>query len=70
MKLDIKYDNHMWYSWDEYCDVCGKPTMGTNIKSSKKPDENKYDLCVDCMRKLMDNGITYEDFVKRMERNQ
>jgi nicotinic acid mononucleotide adenylyltransferase len=52
---DKTKDKIKWYSWDEHCDQCDRVVrVKGKFLSSKKPDENKKDYCLDCMRKILD----------------
>lgn len=64
MKVDIKKDR-MWWSWIENCDKCGKMIKDHSIKSSRKPNMEEADFCIDCLRYFIDNNIQYETVKKR-----
>ena len=59
MKLRKQKDG-MWWAWDEFCDRCYKRIHGHEVKYSCEPDMNKIDFCVECLRYLLDNKISYE----------
>lgn len=44
---------NFWYSWTEYCDRCGKLIHDNDYQTSKKPDINEKDYCIDCLRELL-----------------
>ena len=41
-----------WYAWDEYCDMCGKLIHDNDLQTSKEPDIEEKDYCIDCLREL------------------
>ena len=64
MKIDIKEEPSLtskdiiWYSWNEYCDVCGHLVHSSNLKYTNPPDKNKPDYCIVCLRKQYDSTQT------------
>lgn len=36
------------YSYNEYCDACGKRTMTNEVKMTCKPNEGEKDICIEC----------------------
>lgn len=67
MKADIK-KNGMWWSWIENCDRCGKLIKDHSIQSSYQPDMEEADFCIECLRCLLDNNISYEDAKKQYKK--
>ena len=48
-----------WYSWDEFCDKCGKQFKHKeNFDSSTKPKEKGY--CLKCLNKMIDEQVKEE----------
>jgi hypothetical protein len=57
-KNSNKPDKCTWYSWDEFCDECGKPTLlFETFITSTPPDTDRKDYCLDCIRKKLDSGL-------------
>jgi len=63
MKTDIKQVAYMntdkpgeWWVWNEFCDKCGKQIRDYRMffHGIDKPNENKKDYCLDCMREMLD----------------
>lgn len=48
-----------WYTWGEKCDRCGTVYLESGIHSTKKPNIDECDFCIDCYRYLLDNDISY-----------
>ena len=57
-----------WWMWNEKCDLCGTDCQHTGIMTSKKPDLNEVDFCINCYRELMDQGIPYEEAYRRYKK--
>ena len=55
MKRDIEY-NGVYYKWSEICDKCGIP-IPCIMRSTSKPNIEKSDYCVSCVRDIIDNKI-------------
>ena len=67
MKTDIQ-KNGEWWSHIEICDKCGKLVRTHGIQSSCEPDIEEADFCAECLRYLLDNGISYGD-AKKLYKN-
>lgn len=67
MKTDIKHKG-MWWSWIEHCDKCGKLIYDHSIQNSRKPNTEEADFCVECIRYLLDNNISYADAKKQYKK--
>jgi hypothetical protein len=56
----VKYDEHLssyakWWTWDEYCNKCGKLiTFKGLLLHSYKPEKD-IDYCLDCCYEILDN---------------
>lgn len=63
-EVDLHGKSHKgagWWTWTETCDKCGKTIyVSSSFMSSKKPDVNETDFCVNCYRELIKNKIPYE----------
>lgn len=45
----------IWYTWQEICDGCGKIIYNKNdIRTTKKPNMDEKDYCIDCLRNQCD----------------
>jgi hypothetical protein len=61
MKTKIEYKKSetadiVWYTWDEYCDDCGKIIkLNGEWLSSQEPDISKKDRCLTCLGNLLDS---------------
>jgi len=53
MKTDIKQVG-LWWKWNEYCNNCGRQIRDYDSSSSEKPDVDKPDYCLECLRKIVD----------------
>lgn len=49
---------NFWYSWTEYCDRCGKLIHDNDLHTSKEPDLEEKDYCIDCLRELLEEKRT------------
>lgn len=72
MKKDVasvkhKHEKMTWWSWDCYCDRCGKHFQTKAIQSSVKPDIVETDFCCECLRFFLDNNIAYREACKQYE---
>jgi len=56
LKTDIKKIG-FWWKWNEFCNNCGKQIRDYDFSSSEKPNEDKEDYCLGCMRKKLDGDI-------------
>jgi hypothetical protein len=53
VKYNEQSKNTNWWTWDEFCDKCGKQIRTSNVTLySKKPD-NKSDYCLDCLYEIL-----------------
>ena len=59
-------DNIPWWEYKECCDIC-KNVIFDTIKTSEEPDKNEYDMCVNCVQKLIKNKIKYDDMKNTIE---
>ena len=44
---------NFWYSWTETCDRCGKLIHDNDLQTSKEPNLEEKDYCIDCLRELL-----------------
>ena len=56
MKTNIKQVG-LWWKWDEFCNNCSRQIRDYDFSSSEKPDENKLDYCLECLRKIYDSIV-------------
>lgn len=63
MKTNIQHKG-MWWSWNETCDRCGETIHDEQSRTTGEPDTKEADFCLDCLRYLMDNDISYSEAFK------
>lgn len=67
MKGNIQKDG-MWWSWIENCDRCGKLICSCSTQNSRILDMEEADFCLECLRYLLDNNISYADAKEQYKR--
>lgn len=50
----------IWHSWVEHCDCCGVLIHDLDFKTTKAPDLNEKDYCIDCLRDKLFGGKNHE----------
>lgn len=66
---EVKYSNPVmlctgsgWWTWTEICDKCGKISRDSgDALANGRPDTKEEDLCIDCLRHLLDEKIRREN---------
>lgn len=64
MKTDIKHEG-IWWSYVATCDRCGSFIQGHGWRQTDEPDTQETDFCLDCLKYLLYNNISYEDAKKQ-----
>jgi len=56
------------YSYNEFCDACGKKTMTTGVETTIKPDESERDICIECRGFGLRKHITEDKLIAAIQK--